>query len=228
MKLTRSQIQKILDALKELTHIIQSTIIDKKIEKIAEIILQWYKNPIEKNYQQFEDDLVNAILECNEQVYALTSEEIKKIYKIPIPLPLSKIVTFEKDGKTLRDRIRRWFCPKQIAFTDEEIYWIMEQDNPDYLENKISAVGKITQIVENEANYQKQTVMYDKLHELCEFVTLPGGTCEGGCPEGDFPIDEFVDYPPFHTGCGCLPIYHITDIWDEIEELGLEDEARGE
>jgi len=29
----------------------------------------------------------------------------------------------------------------------------MEQDNPDYLENKISAVGKITQIVENEANY---------------------------------------------------------------------------
>lgn len=228
MKLTRSQIQKILDALKELTHIIQSTIIDKKIEKIAEIILQWYKNPIEEKYQQFEDDLVNAILECNEQVYALTSEEIKKIYKIPISLPLSKIVTFEKDGKTLRDRIRRWFCPKQITLNDEEIYWIIEQDNPDYLENKISAIGKITQIVENEANYQKQTVMYDKLHELCDFVILPGGECDEGCPEGIFPIDEFSDYPPYHTNCTCIPIYDITDEWDEIEELGLEDDARGE
>ena len=132
------------------------------------------------------------------------------------------------DSLLMNTALSRYAEENGIALTDEEIDWIMEQDNPDYLENKISAVGKITQIVENEANYQKQTVMYDKLHELCDFVILPGGECDEGCPEGIFPIDEFSDYPPYHTNCTCIPIYDITDEWDEIEELGLEDDARGE
>lgn len=228
-KLTQAQIQAILKELKRLEEIINNTIIDNYLEDIVKLILAWYKNPIESKYQEFEDNLVDLILKINEKVYSLTSAEIKKIYKIKIPLPISKILTYEKDGKTLRERIRRWFCPKNIGFNEEEeLYWLINENNEDFINDKSSAVIKITSIIMNEANYQKQTVMYDKLHELCDFVYLPGGECQGGCLEGEYPVDEFFDYPPYHPNCGCIPIYEVTDVWDEIEELGLEDEAKGE
>ena len=222
--------QEILNALKELKDQIHNSIVEEKMDNIVQILIEWYNNPIESKYKDFEDNLYNAIIELLGEVYRLTSSEIKKIYNIPenIKLPISKIITYDKDGKTLRERIRKWFCPKAIREENDLLYWIIEEDNPNYIFNKLIATKKLIQIMETETRNQEQKVIYDKLKNFCDFVVLEeSSNCHDGiCNQyaGEWPIDEF-DFPPYHPNCECEPFYEVTDIWDEIEELDLEDEV---
>lgn len=204
-----------------------NNIIEEYLEEFSSIILSWYKNPIEENWQEFEDNLYNLILETLEKVYAISSKSIKKIYGIDKKLPTSKIVTYDRDNLTLRDRIRKWFCPKEIETSkdnSEVIRW-ENKDNKYFIKDKLIAVNKVIQIAKTEAIYQKQTVFYDKIKDLCDFVILEeSAECKHNiCDEysGEWPIDEFI-YPPYHPNCLCEPIYEITDDEDDIEDLDLE------
>ena len=201
-------------------------IYDKYLDKIAPILKQYYdkKKSYKEAFEEKEEDndestsIYNLILEMLTEVYSLTAKEVKNIYNIPhnVKLPISKITSYDLDGITLEERLEKWYCPK-----------IKGNENEHYIKQYLPALSKMNQILTTECIYQKQVVMNDKLSDLCEFgIIEESPDCQHGiCNQyaGEWPINELI-YPPYHPNCLCEVIYEISNDFEDIEDLDLEDD----
>ena len=55
-------------------------------------------------------------------------------------------------------------------------------------------------------------------------VIVEAGTCDDLCGEwsGEYPADEAIPLPPYHTNCQCSAYYIETDDEDDVNDLDLE------
>lgn len=104
------------------------------LEKLSQILTKYYNvidkeepelfEPIEKDnnikkenkkIKQFwgstKNNIINLLLDMLEEVYELTISTIKNIYGDDFEYPTSEVEFYHKDGKTIDERLDRWFNP---------------------------------------------------------------------------------------------------------------------
>ena len=203
---------------------------DRKILNNDRILLTKKKaKDIKDRYLKLEKSLMDNFINMLEDIYKLTSLSIVKNYGSR-KYPISNISFFEKDGMTMIERLRRWYCPftlHQDLLNPNDIP-TPDKLNFDFFDDKLKAVYQLDLIVKTECLYQQEIVKKDKLSGFCEYVEIcfGGGECHSSCEAlcGEFPVNEIDDFPPFHTNCGCYTSWIISDEFEDVEDLDLEDD----
>ena len=190
---------------------------DRQMEKITKLIYSWINNKNIINTINHKDELINLFYESLTQIYSITSSELKKIYKATAQFELKDIknLTFANDGKTLDERI--------IFYLDK-----LEEkrlENIPIISLKNYAQNMFQRLLINETNYLRNKVMFNKIAPKATIKVIEGtGVDDDGiCAEyiGEYPADENVPEPPYHTNCECFLYYDEDDIHDldlELEE----------
>ena len=205
----------------------ENQILQRHIPTHIVIPTQLNKSVIEK-YSKLEKELENLLNDMMEDVYRETSKMIRNTYG-NLNYPISKINFFNKDGKTIKSRLQRWFCPYIIKPdpSGENYPYIITGYNGDFVINKLKAISKIDIILSTECSFEAETIKKDKLNGLCEWVEVcyGGGDCNSDCQElcGEYPINEYPE-PPFHSNCGCYTSWLLSDDIEDVEDLDLEDD----
>lgn len=178
---------------------------------------------IETLWDDTEDEIEDLLLNMLEEVYEMTSKYIRNIYGDNVEYPPSQIKFFDKDGKTLEERLDRWFNPYQN-----------QQLNLDFIKNTTSAVTKANQISMTEALNQMEIVKFDKLFGICDRFTIDNEDEDDDCghspacdqywreiyrpnDDGTSPIPP----PPYHPDCECYAVYYLdhSKLEQQTEEL---------
>ena len=230
MPIRNKRRKKLLSQLDELNRRI-TYIITHSETIIVKQLNAWYKlNPEElkksindkkefyKNYylKLLYDPIYEETTNMLEKVYKETATTARDMYDIQVSSAVN-IEFYNKDGKDFEDRIYTWFNPY----------------SKQYLKKPDEAIRQIEEILNTEANYTKQKIIYTKIkedgeiNELAYFgeIIVSPDDCRGGCADyaGEYPINEII-YPPFHPNCCCEVIYEVTDDGDDAQDLDLEDD----
>lgn len=191
---------------------------DRQMEKITKLIYSWINNKNIINTINHKDELINLFYESLTQIYSTTSSELKKIYKATAQFELKDIknLTFANDGKTLDERI--------IFYLDK-----LEEkrlENIPIISLKNYAQNMFQRLLINETNYLRNKVMFNKIapKATIKVIEETGVDDDGICTEyiGEYPADEDVPEPPYHTNCECFLYYVEVDDEDDIHDLDLE------
>ena len=186
------------------------------------------EDEIESLWNETEQKINDLLLDMLEEIYELTSRYIRDIYGDDVVYPPSQIKFFDKDGKTISDRLNRWFNPY-----DKE-----NQINKDFIKTTTAAVAKIDQISMTEALNQMELIKFDKLFGLCDRFTIENYDKEDDCDH--FPACEQywgeiyhpnedgtspIPPPPYHPDCECYAVYYLdhSKLKTREEELNEEE-----
>lgn len=156
-----------------------------------------------------------------EEVYKLTSSELRKIYREIKELDIKDILdlTFKSDGKTLDERIEEYL--EELA----ERYDVHYNKTNDAFEAAsltfIYLKSKFDRIILTESYHMESSVKKIKKPVRASMLIIEAG-CGDLCQGGEYSADENVDLPPFHPNCQCIWYFDETDDLDEIEDLELE------
>ena len=66
---------------------------------------------IKTHWDKVHIEIINLLLDMLEEVYELTTSVIKELYGDDFEYPTSEIEFYHKDGKTIDERLDRWFNP---------------------------------------------------------------------------------------------------------------------
>ena len=185
------------------------------------------EDEIENLWNETEQKINDLLLDMLEEIYELTSRYIRDIYGDDVVYPPSQIKFFDKDGKTISDRLNRWFNP----------YNKESQINKDFIKTTTAAVAKIDQISMTEALNQMELVKFDKLFGLCDRFTIENYDEEDDC--GHIPsCDQYwteiyrpnedgtspIPPPPYHPDCECYAVYYLDNNKLKAREEELNEE----
>lgn len=201
----------------------------RKNKKNLPLDVQNILQNILNEYLELEKKLMDDFIDMLEEIYKLVSLSIVKRYGRR-KYPISSISFFEEDGMTIIERLRRWFCPFTLHQDLENPNDIptLNKFNFDCFDDKLKAIHQLDLIIKTECLYQQEIVKKDKLSGFCEWVEIcfGGGDCKSDCEEycDEYPVNEVPAYPPFHTNCGCYTNWIVSDDWEDVEDLDLEDD----
>lgn len=207
--------QKIKDKLEKATEVLNKKI-DSELEAIIKIIFSWIANDEKINTEDHQADLIDLFYKALENLYSEINIELGKIYKKVAPFNLKNIIdlTFQEDGKTLDERI--------IKYLDDLEEKRLSGDLPDNLKN--FSVNMYSRLLNNESKYLFTHLMEMKIKPVASILMIEAGTCDDLCSEwnGEYPADEPIPLPPYHTNCQCSAYYIETDDEDDVNDLDLE------
>lgn len=189
-------------------------ILDKerdRADEIENVVKDFYDKKSQK-WNELANDIITIIYSSLEETYKLTIKEGSKIYKemdksIPKTITKKEIdkYTYDKDNKTLEERIKQYV---EMAKNEETIRDVL--------------IHKEKKILENETRVVSHKILKKRLKSAkIEYgMVVPGGGCDRECcnesTEEWMPIDE-IDEPPYHPYCTCEVIYGEPE--DDDEEL---------
>ena len=207
--------QKIKDKLEKATEVLNKKI-DSELEAIIKIIFSWIVDDKEINTKEHQTILIDLFYKALENLYSEINIELGKIYKKIAPFDLKNIIdlTFQEDGKTLDERI--------IKYLDDLEEKRLSGDLLDDLKN--FSVNMYSRLLNNESKYLFTHLMEIKIKPVASILVIETGTCDDLCGEwgGEYPADEAIPLPPYHTNCQCIAYYIETDDEDDIYDLDLE------
>ena len=207
--------QKIKDKLEKATEVLNKKI-DSELEAIIKIIFSWIANDEKINTEDHQADLIDLFYKALENLYSEINIELGKIYKKVAPFNLKNIIdlTFQEDGKTLDERI--------IKYLDDLEEKRLSGDLPDNLKN--FSVNMYSRLLNNESKYLFTHLMEMKIKPVASILVIEAGACDDLCSEwsGEYPADEAIPLPPYHTNCQCSAYYIETDDEDDVNNLDLE------
>ena len=209
--------QKIKDKLEKATEVLNKKI-DSELEAIIKIILSWIANDEKINTEDHQADLIDLFYKALENLYSEINIELGKIYKKVAPFNLKDItdLTFQEDGKTLDERITKY-----LDDLEEK-----RSENIPIISLKNYAQNMFQRLLINETNYLRNKIMFNKVAPRATIKVIEGtGAADDElCSEyiGEYPADEDVPEPPYHTNCECFLYYVETDDEDDIHDLDLE------
>lgn len=203
--------QKILDLIEDLK--------PEYEEKLMKIIIQYQKTKeINKEDIEIIKEFIYKILT---KIYKLVSSELRKIYKEIDEFDVKNILelTFEKDGKTLDERIEQYL--EELADRYEANY---SETNDAFEAAALTFIylkSKFDRIIITESFHMESQVKKLKKPVNASMLIIEAG-CGDLCQGGEYSADENVDLPPFHPNCQCIWYFDETDDSDDIEDLELE------
>ena len=207
--------QKIKDKLEKAIEALNKKI-DLELEAIIKIIFFWIANDEKINTEDHQADLIDLFYKALENLYSEINIELGKIYKKVAPFNLKNIIdlTFQEDGKTLDERI--------IKYLDDLEEKRLSGDLPDNLKN--FSVNMYSRLLNNESKYLFTHLMEMKIKPVASILVIEAGACDDLCSEwsGEYPADEAIPLPPYHTNCQCSAYYIETDDEDDVNDLDLE------
>lgn len=197
-------------------------ICDDYLTKIYVKIKEYVNNYPEINWDNFKDDILKSCYNCLEEVYAYVSKSLKELYKEVEDFDIKDIndLTYQKDGKTLEDRISEHLKNAKEKLDNKEKLDLVIL----YILNRITVILVTeTRMVEQAVKKNKKPIIKDGYYGIL-VIDGCGGDCNGDCPEynGIYPEDAEIPIPPYHPNCGGISYYDITNDPDEIEELDLD------
>lgn len=197
-------------------------ICDDYLTKIYVKIKEYVNNYPEINWDNFKDDILKSCYNCLEEVYAYVSKSLKELYKEVEDFDIKDIndLTYQKDGKTLEDRISEHLKNAKEKLDNKEKLDLVIL----YILNRITVILVTeTRMVEQAVKKNKKPIIKDGYYGIL-VIDGCGGDCDGNCLDynGIYPEDAEVPTPPYHPNCGGIIYYDITNDPDEIEELDLD------
>lgn len=197
-------------------------ICDDYLTKIYVKIKEYVNNYPEINWDNFKDDILKSCYNCLEEVYAYVSKSLKELYKEVEDFDIKDIndLTYQKDGKTLEDRISEHLKNAKEKLDNKEKLDLVIL----YILNRITVILVTeTRMVEQAVKKNKKPIIKDGYYGIL-VIDGCGGDCNGDCPEynGIYPEDAEIPIPPYHPNCTGISYYDITNDPDEIEELDLD------
>lgn len=182
--------------IKEMQHLYDLIIKDNESDK--EYIYTIIKETIDENKEELEKSLLNIIYKDLEDTIAIVLMEARKMYK---SFDEDKIINlkdmlYNKDGKTLEERVKNWINEENIMNLFFHICLILDTET----------FSLIHQTIKNKVNV--------------DYVEIVG---EGGCDicaeycDGEFYKESEIELPPYHPGCMCEVVYYEKE--DILEEL---------
>ena len=198
-------------------------ICDDYLTKIYITIKKYVNNYPKTHWDDFKEDVLKSCYQCLEEVYVYVSKSLKKIYKKVEEFDIEDIndLTYQKDGKTLEERISQHLTDAKEKLDNKEKKDIVSL----YLLNRMTLILVTeTRTVEQAIKKNKKPIFENGYYGVL-VIDGCGGDCNGICPDynGIYPEDTEVPEPPYHPNCNGISYYDITDDPDEIEELDLDD-----
>lgn len=208
----RPKLQKKLNALN--THVLNNK--EQALLKITKTVFKWIDNPnTQINSSDNIEALTSLLYQALEKIYADICSDLKNIYTQLDEFHVDDIskLSYQEDGKTLEERIITYLNDMQDK----------RENNIDAVSIKSYCINMYDRILNNEAAYLKHTIMSNKLSKKASILVIEGGNSCGSCgPLGEYPADEDIILPPYHTNCQCSCYWVETDDEDDITDLDLE------
>ena len=176
-------------------------------------------NLSDDDIEEIQNNIIDLIYSYIEEIYTITLKAIKIIYKkVNKNIDTSNLHPYNKDGKTLEDRIPEWINNFIVGLNQESS------------NIKNSSINVIERILKSEGQTAKNQILKEKVGTLAEFAVIESNSDDGcGDYDGEYPIMEIPeDGPPFHPNCQCNIYYDYTNQEDEVEDLELEDDEKEE
>lgn len=175
------------------------------------------------DWKKFNQDILQLYYKCLESVYTDVSKSIKKLYKKVIPYNIKDIMdlTYQKDGKTLEERILEYLNKAKEKLDANEQFDIVIL----YLLNRYTLILMTeTKMVEEAVKKNKKPIVESGTY-LIQVIEGCGGDCNSDCLDynGIYREDDDIPWPPYHPNCSGIAYYDITDDPDDIHDLDLDD-----
>lgn len=175
------------------------------------------------DWKKFNQDILQLYYKCLENIYTDVSKSIKKLYKKVIPYNIKDIMdlTYQKDGKTLEERILEYLNKAKEKLDANEQFDIVVL----YLLNRYTLILMTeTKMVEEAVKKNKKPIVESGTY-LIQVIEGCGGDCNSDCLDynGIYREDDDIPWPPYHPNCSGIAYYDITDDPDDIHDLDLDD-----
>ena len=173
------------------------------LEKISKLINKHLEQYTKK---QFVNEMYSLMLELLTEVYSITSATVRDLYDIDVErLTDDEIMglTFNEDGKELRDRIEEHYDSVMKRPKEERKHYLLH---------------RMILIVNTESLVVSNGILYKKLAKHASYVEVINANddvcweheeCEYWLSKGKMPINELTKLPPYHPDCECMAIYYI-------------------
>ena len=181
--------------------------ISNKGEEILEKISKLINKHLERyTKKQFVNEMYSLMLELLTEVYSITSATVRDLYDIDVErLTDDEIMglTFNEDGKELRDRIEEHYDSVMKRPKEERKHYLLH---------------RMILIVNTESLVVSNGILYKKLAKHASYVEVINANddvcweheeCEYWLSKGKMPINELTKLPPYHPDCECMAIYYI-------------------
>lgn len=194
----------------------------KSNEKIADTSTVEVAKVVKKNLDSDRnkssvDKITNIFYDNLEEVFKNTTNKLYNIYPKAKDYKVEDIfsITYNKDGKTIEERIKEYWEKAKAYLKDEVEY----QEVEDWL------IWKYDVLMRNETAIVERVIKQHKVKPVADYLIIEGG-CTCGCGDcdsyiGEYPADETIDLPPYHPGCSCFH-YYIEDENDEMEDESID------
>ena len=167
-------------------------------ENDKEFIYKVIKETINDNKEELEKSILNSIYKILENALSITLSEARKMYKSFNEDTIINLadMLYNKDDKTLEDRVHSWINENNIMNLFYHICLIIDTET----------YQLIHQTIKNKVNV--------------DYVEIIG---EGGCDicaeycDGEVYKESEIELPPYHPGCMCEVVYYEKE--DILEEL---------
>ena len=207
--------QKIKDKLEKATDVLNKKI-DSELENIIKILFSWIAEGEKINTKDHRTTLINLFYNSLEEIYSEINVELGKIYKKVAPFNLKNItdLTFQVDGKTLDERISKYLDDLE----EKRISGDFQDDMKNF------GTNMYFRLLNNENRYLFTHLMEMKIKPVASLLVIETGICDDLCGEwnGEYPAEENIPLPPYHTNCQCSAYYIETDDEDDVNDLELE------
>lgn len=207
--------QKIKDKLEKATDVLNKKI-DSELENIIKILFSWIAEGEKINTKDHRTTLINLFYNSLEEIYSEINVELGKIYKKVAPFNLKNItdLTFQADGKTLDERISKYLDDLE----EKRISGDFQDDMKNF------GTNMYFRLLNNESRYLFTHLMEMKIKPVASLLVIETGICDDLCGEwnGEYPAEENIPLPPYHTNCQCSAYYIETDDEDDVNDLELE------
>ena len=198
-------------------------ICDEYLTKIYVKIKSYINNYPNTNWDKFRKDILKLYYDCLEEVYVYVSKSLKDLFKNIEPYQIKDIMdlTYQKDGKTLKERIDEYLDKSKDKLDSNE----KTDDIILYLLTRYTIILTTeTRMVEEAVKKNKKPIV-ESGNYIIQIIEGCGGECDGECLDynGEYPEDEDIPWPPYHPNCTGIAYYDITDDPDDIHDLDLDE-----
>lgn len=186
---------------------------NKKQEEIIQIALQAVSKAIKEknkfNWVKVENDIINKMYDSLAKTLGYSLTLVKEAYKIKDKQLNLKDLTWQKDGKTIEDRINEYCYSIAQLIELEEI--------PNESKLKQILAYKLIRLLNTETMTIHNNFVWQLLNKEAKYVEIwnEDDQCDTDCGcdayfnHGKFLLTELEELPPYHPDCECYLVYYF-------------------
>lgn len=195
------------------------TNLEEYISKLSTLIVK-YINQYPTDWEKGKKEILDILYDSFAETISITTSNINNIYsKSKKGINLANVLnsTYSADGKTLEERVERWWneAEEKIKTNSSNSTAII-----------VFLINKLLNILKNENNIISNHTIKEYVAPYATILVIDGTPECGPCNDyvGEYSADENITLPPYHANCGCFAYYDITDDPDDFNDLDLETE----